>query len=93
MRWQSIRLKLRLSASEGVSSCGSMSSSETTPLKPTLFVKFHEMVYKTFREILSNSVAAEREGKWETRSVFQGGYAAVFFSLHGSDRDPSLDNG
>src|SRR5271155_3201980 len=62
-------------------------------LKPPVFVKFHDMVSKMFRDILSNSGAVGREGKWETRSVFQGGSAAVFSSLCGRDRDPSRNDG
>ena len=63
------------------------------PHSSPVFVKFHDMLSKMFRDILSNSAAVGREGKWETRSVFQGGGSAVFSSLRGSDRDPSRDDG
>src|SRR5271170_815620 len=57
------------------------------------FVKFHDSLSTMFREILSSSAVAGREGKWETRSVFQGGCAAVFSSLRGGDRNPSRHDG
>jgi hypothetical protein len=46
-----------------------------------LFVKFHDMLSKMFRDMLSNSAAVGREGKWETRRVFHGSNPAYIKPL------------
>jgi hypothetical protein len=57
-----------------------------------MFVKFHDLLCRRFRGILSSSSAVGREGKCQTRSVFQGG-STVFSSLRGGDRNSSMNDG